>query len=160
GPVAVVRHATPGGQGIIGMAERAAVYGGTVTAGPVDSGQGWRVHAVLPWDETADGTRTADLDARPDALRGDGAARRPGSLAAPGRPIAARPAAPPPAVPLTELSARRLGPVRRYFVRHPVAMDVLVMALFGLPLIISTLTSGPVGTPSTDPTTRLLVAGL
>ena len=34
------------------------------------------------------------------------------------------------APPFTELSARRLGPVRRYFVRHPVAMDVLLMVAF------------------------------
>lgn len=33
-------------------------------------------------------------------------------------------------LPFTELTARRLGPVRRYFVRHPVAMDLVVMALF------------------------------
>jgi signal transduction histidine kinase len=34
------------GQGIVGMRERAAVFGGTVSAGPVPGG-GWRVHAVL-----------------------------------------------------------------------------------------------------------------
>lgn len=53
-------------------------------------------------------------------------------------PPAAPPAAPPVTVPadaadpapFTELTARRLGPVRRYFVRHPVAMDVLVMVVF------------------------------
>ena len=32
----------------------------------------------------------------------------------------------------TELTVRRLGPVRRYFVRHPTSMDLLVMALFVL----------------------------
>ncbi len=36
----------------------------------------------------------------------------------------------PDAAPFTELTARRLGPVRRYFVRHPVAMDVLVALAF------------------------------
>jgi signal transduction histidine kinase len=34
------------GQGIVGMRERAAVFGGTVSAGPAPGG-GWRVHAVL-----------------------------------------------------------------------------------------------------------------
>ena len=37
----------PGGNGIIGMRERATVYGGTLDAGPRPEG-GWRVHAVLP----------------------------------------------------------------------------------------------------------------
>ena len=35
------------GRGIIGMGERAAVFGGTVEAGPLPTG-GWRVRAVLP----------------------------------------------------------------------------------------------------------------
>ncbi|MDF9276209.1 histidine kinase [Arthrobacter sp. EH-1B-1] len=35
------------GRGIIGMGERAAVHGGSVTAGPLPE-CGWRVHAVLP----------------------------------------------------------------------------------------------------------------
>ncbi|GEN79677.1 sensor histidine kinase [Actinotalea fermentans] len=54
-------------------------------------------------------------------------------------PPPAAPAAPttaPEAAPFTELSARRLGPVRRYFVRHPVAMDVLVMAVFVAPALL------------------------
>ena len=38
-----------GGRGIIGMRERAAIYGGTVDAGP--SSLGWRVRADLHWDE-------------------------------------------------------------------------------------------------------------
>jgi signal transduction histidine kinase len=38
-----------GGRGIIGMRERAAVYGGQVTAGPVDGG--WRLRAVLHLEE-------------------------------------------------------------------------------------------------------------
>ncbi|QGK72494.1 sensor histidine kinase [Allosaccharopolyspora coralli] len=38
-----------GGHGLIGMRERATVYGGTLEAGPADEG-GWRVHAVLPLD--------------------------------------------------------------------------------------------------------------
>jgi signal transduction histidine kinase len=41
---------TPGGgRGIIGMRERAAIYGGTVDAGPTSLG--WRVRADLHWDE-------------------------------------------------------------------------------------------------------------
>lgn len=51
------RHAAASvgaGRGLIGMSERAAVFGGSVEAGPIQSG-GWRVHAVLPT-----GRRTAD----------------------------------------------------------------------------------------------------
>ncbi|MGW4931096.1 sensor histidine kinase [Agromyces sp. NPDC004153] len=47
------------GRGLIGMAERAAVFGGTVEAGPVPTG-GWRVRAVLPHP---DGGRVAEGDA-------------------------------------------------------------------------------------------------
>ena len=38
------------GRGLIGMGERAQVFGGTVEAGPLPSG-GWRVRAVLPHAE-------------------------------------------------------------------------------------------------------------
>ncbi|GAA1823026.1 sensor histidine kinase [Agromyces salentinus] len=44
------------GRGIIGMRERAAIHGGSLTAGP--DGDGWRVHAALRLDDdTEDTTR-------------------------------------------------------------------------------------------------------
>ena len=50
-PLAVsgTRQTRPGGRGIIGMRERAAIYGGSVDAGP--SAASWRVRADLHWDE-------------------------------------------------------------------------------------------------------------
>ena len=42
------------GKGLIGMRERASVYGGTVQAGPTPTG--WQVRAVLRWDEHDEGT--------------------------------------------------------------------------------------------------------
>lgn len=41
-----------GGNGLIGMRERAHVYGGTLEVGPHPNG-GWRVHATLPLGEAA-----------------------------------------------------------------------------------------------------------
>lgn len=38
------------GQGLVGMRERMAMYGGTVTAGPA-SGGGWRVEVAMPYGE-------------------------------------------------------------------------------------------------------------
>jgi signal transduction histidine kinase len=55
------------GHGLIGMAERASVFGGTVEAGPLASG-GWRVRAELPDPEAA---TTADA-ASAEAATGDG----------------------------------------------------------------------------------------
>ena len=42
------------GHGIAGMRERAAVFGGEVSAGPGDGG-GWRVHTVLRLDPAPSG---------------------------------------------------------------------------------------------------------
>jgi signal transduction histidine kinase len=43
-------EAAPGGHGLVGMRERAALFGGTLTAAPRD-GNGFEVHAVLPYGE-------------------------------------------------------------------------------------------------------------
>lgn len=43
--------AVTGGNGVIGMRERAVVFGGSLEAGPDPSG-GWRVHAALPLNDS------------------------------------------------------------------------------------------------------------
>jgi signal transduction histidine kinase len=48
-----------------------------------------------------------------------------------------------PTAPFTELSARHLGPVRRYFVRHRVAMDLVVMAVYFVPSVVGIIAIGP-----------------
>ncbi len=51
---------------------------------------------------------------------------------------------PPPAPtaegPFSELDARRLGPIRRYFARHPVVMDAVIALIFAVPAMIEPLT--------------------
>ena len=42
------RQVRPGGHGLVGVRERAALFDGRVTAGPRDDGPGWRVRAELP----------------------------------------------------------------------------------------------------------------
>jgi signal transduction histidine kinase len=46
------RSDAPGGHGLIGMRERTALFGGTLTAGP-RPGAGFEVRASLPYDEGA-----------------------------------------------------------------------------------------------------------
>jgi signal transduction histidine kinase len=46
-PAGPRRLAVPGGNGLIGMRERANVFGGTLEVGPAPGG-GWQVHAKLP----------------------------------------------------------------------------------------------------------------
>ena len=46
-PLVPTTDALPGGNGVIGMRERANVYGGSLDVGPAPGG-GWRVHASLP----------------------------------------------------------------------------------------------------------------
>ncbi len=48
GPRHAVTEPEGSGRGLIGMSERARVYGGSVTSGPWRGG--WRVRAVLPWE--------------------------------------------------------------------------------------------------------------
>ncbi len=60
-----------------------------------------------------------------------------------------------PTAPFTELSARHLGPVRRYFVRHRVAMDLVVMALYFVPSVVGIVAIGPA--PTSGPSVPTVV---
>ena len=60
----------------------------------------------------------------------------------------------------TELSTRHLGPIRSYFVQHPVAMDVLVMAWFGIPAILTALISPSITMVDSQWHAALSVAGV
>lgn len=62
------------------------------------------------------------------------------------------------APPFTELSARRLGPVRRYFVRHPVAMDVVMMVLFLLSAMLGVASNARPFSVAAGVTTMIVVA--
>lgn len=99
-------------------------------------------------------TRSTSAAGGPAPAAADPAADAPGPPAAP--PVAT----PPAAAPFTELSARRLGPVRRYFVRHPVAMDVVVMLVFFLPTFLGLVFAGPRPAPAPPTWTYLLVVAL
>ena len=53
------------GHGLAGMRERAAVFGGQVSAGP-RAGGGWRVHTVLRLDQPPADTTTVPADPATD----------------------------------------------------------------------------------------------
>jgi signal transduction histidine kinase len=50
-PTGAARPRPAGGHGLIGMRERAALFGGTLSAGPCD-GHGFDVHASLPYGQS------------------------------------------------------------------------------------------------------------
>ncbi|BAG20740.1 MULTISPECIES: sensor histidine kinase [Streptomyces] len=52
GPAVDAEDAVPPTQGIMGMRERAALYDGTVEAGPLPNGGGWQIRLRLPLEDT------------------------------------------------------------------------------------------------------------
>lgn len=50
--------------------------------------------------------------------------------------------------PFTELDARRLGPLRRFFVRHPFVTDVVVALAYVLPAVFGALLTATTGYPA------------
>ncbi len=69
------RHVQPeartAGHGLTGMRERAAVYGGAVSAGPDPAG-GWRIHADLPMTTPAPATASGPTEATAAQAADDG----------------------------------------------------------------------------------------
>src|SRR5690606_35161905 len=97
-------HPLPAAEGRLSTHEHPAPGGGAATAPlPVPA----RATPVAP-----------RFDASP---RGAGAAGGPGS------------SVPPPTEPFTELSARRLGPLRRFLHRHPAVLDWVIVLWFPVP---------------------------
>jgi len=61
-------------------------------------------------------------------------------------PAPAPPVPDDPPAPFSELTTRRLGPVRRYFLRHPVAMDVLIVVIFTLNWLLTAVLAAEMST--------------
>ena len=63
-----------------------------------------------------------------------------------------------PALPFTEATTRHLGPVRRFFLARPMAMDIVVAVLFAGPAVAEPLLTQPPPRPDgSDPTALILV---